>query len=114
MKNLIILIVVAVIVYIWYSLFKNATLPEWVPFLEQTESVSLGECEEYIRENITTLSPVEEVLWWTWYVTKVAPEGENYIVSYEDWHIVNNIEVSCEKINGNVEVEVIENLWDTL
>jgi hypothetical protein len=40
----------------------------------------------------------------------VAPEGENYIVSYEDGHIMNNIEVSCEKTNGNIEVEVLKNL----
>lgn len=42
--------------------------------------------EEYVRENISTLSPEPEVLGGTYYVTSIeAAEGKG-MVSYEDGH----------------------------
>lgn len=114
MKKIVILIIAGILIYLLYVRYKNTTIIQVLPSAQEIQPVTLQECEKYIRENITAISPVEEVLWWTWYVTEVTQEGENYVVSYEDGHIANNIEVSCKKKNDAIEIELIKNIGDKL
>jgi len=51
--------------------------------------------EEYIRNNIVELSPVEAVLGGTWYVLEVEfLEGERVHVTYEDGHVQESFSAS--------------------
>ena len=52
-------------------------------------------CEEYIAENITTLSPIESNLWWSWQVTDMVSSWNIYEVIYEDGHSTSIIHVEC-------------------
>ncbi len=51
---------------------------------EQTSTESI---EEYVRKNISTLSPEPEVLGGTFYVTSIEASNGSGVVSYEDGHV---------------------------
>lgn len=59
--------------------------PEIVSGISQEEKANI---EEYIRENISILSPEKEVLGGKFYVTEIIWEADSGgVVSYEDGHI---------------------------
>lgn len=63
--------------------------PDTVPVVDKVE--------EYVRENISTLSPEPAVLGGTFYVTDVAfPEDGSAVVYYEDGHIALVADVRYE------------------
>ncbi len=56
-----------------------------------------GIVENYIRENIGTISPAEPVLGGTWYVVSIDFSNENHVsVTYEDGHIQETFEADYE------------------
>lgn len=59
--------------------------------------------EQYIRANITTLTPDKPVLGGTWYVTAVTvdPTTTSGTVSYEDGHIASTSNFTYTR-NGNL------------
>lgn len=63
--------------------------------------------DEYIRANISTLSPHEPVLGGTFYVTQILwSSEESGIVFYEDGHIALRAPFQA-KFNPNGELEVV-------
>lgn len=52
--------------------------------------------EEYVRENISALSPEPEVLGGTYYVTEIEAHGGAGTVSYEDGHVAHTADFSYE------------------
>lgn len=55
---------------------------------------------DYIKNNISDLSDVQPVLWGTWYVTDIKwKNDDNISVTYEDWHIEENIILNKDDIN---------------
>lgn len=91
MNKSIILIIVAVMfvaVVGWMTLYVPVAEPKIDPVSEKVET--------YLRENITTLSPVEEVLGGTWYVVSVIvdPMTSSGTVIYEDGHVQEEREFS--------------------
>lgn len=73
---------------------------------EMTQAQREALVEEYIRENISTLSPEPEVLGGTFYVTEIEFAGEGGgVVEYEDGHIALVAEFQYE-VSAEGEVEV--------
>lgn len=67
--------------------------------------------QDYITNNISEISPVETVLWWTWYVTNIEDLGDNkYTIFYEDWHIDQKLKIEIiEDDNWNIDyIKIIE------
>lgn len=65
--------------------------------------------EEYIKDNIFQISPIEPILWWSWYVTKIDWKDKNTaIIYYEDGHIAENIKVEIMPENWEIEVKVLD------
>lgn len=55
--------------------------------IEITEGTAVSpDIEQYVRDNISTLSPEPEVLGGTYYVTSIEAKDGNGVVSYEDGH----------------------------
>lgn len=52
-----------------------------------TTTNATGTIEDYIRKNISSLSPEKEVLRGTFYVTTIEAHGSSGTVSYEDGHV---------------------------
>lgn len=65
------------------------------------------ECEVYIRNHISQLSPREEVLGGTRYVTKVVFSGTQATVDYEDGHIAAQLQGECIEQNNTVIIQNI-------
>jgi len=66
--------------------------------------------EEYVKNNISTLSPNKEVLGGKFYITKVEHQpGATAVVSYEDGHVAYTARVKYE-VNepGKVEIKSFE------
>lgn len=68
------------------------------------------EVGDYVRENISTLSPDEAVLGGTWYVTGIAfGEGNAITVNYEDGHIARTAAAEYELLpDGSVRIDSFE------
>jgi hypothetical protein len=68
------------------NLFPQSKMNK-IDCLELEEKIAV---EEYIRENIKTLSVAKEVLGGSWYVTKITIDSQNKNgeVEYEDGHIL--------------------------
>lgn len=64
--------------------------------------------EKYIQKNISSISPSDAVLWWTWYVTKITWNDLNKAkVEYEDGHIAESIEIEIKVVDGKITTKVI-------
>lgn len=62
----------------------------------------------YIEKNISNISPVSAVLWGTWYVTDIEWKEKNKaLVSYEDGHIAESIDVEIKVENNVIKTVVI-------
>lgn len=62
----------------------------------------------YIEKNISSISPVSAVLWWTWYVTDIKWKEKNKaLVSYEDGHIAESIDIEIKVENNVIKAVVI-------
>jgi hypothetical protein len=90
-KILLIVVVIAVIFGVFYFINNKETIapvviPPVVIDTNLTEKVSV---ENYLRENISKISPVKAVLGGTWYVVSdtVDLEKNSGTVEYEDGHI---------------------------
>ncbi len=84
-KYILILAVVALIIFFAYN--KLADKTESAPELTPDTSIE-SNVETYIRETISTLSPVEATMGGTWYVVSVEVDEDNNkgSVVYEDGH----------------------------
>jgi hypothetical protein len=71
----------------WANLFPtpNLTLPgqQNAPIPQYSETISI---EDYVRQNISLLSPQKEQVGGTFYVTSIEAHGGAGTVSYEDGH----------------------------
>lgn len=99
MKKFGILLILVAIVVLGFFLLKEEKTNE-IPVAKQ-ELV-----EDYIRENISSLSPEEEVLGGSFYVTSVDFEDENScLVEYEDGHIALKARAEFE-VSSDEQVEI--------
>ncbi len=75
-----------VLFFAYNKLFNNEIGPVTSPNGQNTVESNV---ETYIRETISTLSPVEPVLGGSWYVVSVEVDAENNsgTVVYEDGHV---------------------------
>ncbi len=64
--------------------------------------------EDYIKENISELSEVDAVLWWTWYVTNITWDNNVAHVDYEDWHIMEHIMLKLDYDNGSFDMKLVD------
>lgn len=66
--------------------------------------------EKYVRENISTLSPVKAVLGGTWYVISIFIDASanSGSVVYEDGHVQEDAEFNYEFQNGEVSNLIIK------
>lgn len=86
-KNIVILIpVIAVIAgaALLTFIFLNAPSAREGRAVSENRSMSI---EQYVREHISSLSPVEAVLGGTFYVTEISAGNGKGTVHYEDGHI---------------------------
>jgi hypothetical protein len=85
-KTLFIIIIIGVIFGVFYFLDKKEAIAPVIIDKDLTERVNV---ENYLRENISKLSPVKAVLGGTWYVVSVVIDLEKNsgTVIYEDGHI---------------------------
>ena len=90
--------------------------PENIFYTLELNDVSCGELgerasvESYIRENISTLSPVKAVLGGTWYVISIFVDASanSGSVVYEDGHVQEDAEFTYEFQNGEVSNLIIK------
>lgn len=68
--------------------------------------------ENYIRDNIADINPVEPVLGGQWYVVDLNFEEENVMVEAEDGHIVSEFKAKYEVEEGEVLLSEIEEMGD--
>lgn len=76
---------------------------------QNEEPVSGGRAmsiEEYVRQNISELSPEPEVLGGTYYVTEIEAANGKGVVSYEDGHVAYTADFtySIEPTNGAITI----------
>lgn len=76
------LIAIGVAAYIWWTHVK----PAEAPIVNEPGGLRLMSVEDYVTQNISTLSPVKEVLGGKFYVTKIEAHGGAGTVYYEDGH----------------------------
>lgn len=60
-----------------------------VPATDSAPSAAPMTIEEYVRQNISALSPEQAVLGGTYYVTSIEAHGGAGTVSYEDGHVAH-------------------------
>lgn len=86
MKNIILgIAAVAAIIVAWFFFFQQ---PASAPTpASQTSTDQAMTIEDYVRQNISVLSPEKEVLGGTFYVTNIEAHGGAGTVSYEDGHV---------------------------
>lgn len=100
MKKFGILLILVAVVVLGFFLLKEEEKANEIPVAKQ-ELV-----EDYIRENISSLSPEEEVLGGSFYVTSVDFEDENScLVEYEDGHIALKARAEFE-VSSDEQVEI--------
>lgn len=105
-----IIILIAIIIVgflIWQKGSPEIKNPE-LTLIEKQELV-----EEYLRENISELSPEKEVLGGKFYITEIEfIAGDSCLVDYEDGHIALQAEVNFQILENN-QVDIIAfNLLD--
>lgn len=85
-KTLLIIIVIGVVFGIFYFFNEKEAIAPVMIDKDLTERVSV---ENYLRENISKVSPVKAVLGGTWYVVSdtIDLEKNSGTVIYEDGHI---------------------------
>lgn len=85
-KILLAVVAIGVVLGAFYFINKQEAIAPAVTDQNLTEKVSV---ENYLRENISALSPVPAVLGGTWYVTSstIDVEKNSGTVEYEDGHI---------------------------
>jgi len=90
---------------------KNKCLRTWEePCLTLDEQSMV---EQYLRNNISQLSPTKEVLGGKFYITQVSFTGNDRVaVDYEDGHIALRAEVVFTITNGQVTVKTFNLLND--
>lgn len=94
------LIILAVIVGGIFFLFNQT---------DQPTAEIRTDVENYIRENISELSPEKEVLGGKFYVTKITfNENESGRVEYEDGHIALVADFKYRVSNGSIEITEFE------
>src|SRR3989344_4711514 len=81
-----ILIVVAVIVIAAAGFYALKPIDAVVPSESKTDAERLGMVGDYVKENISELSPEKEVLGGKFFVTSVSFNESLGIVNYEDGH----------------------------
>ena len=83
---------------------KNKCLRTWEePCIEENRQALV---EEYLKENISALSPEKEVLGGKFYITRFRFTGDNTVtIDYEDGHIAFIADVSYDVQDGQVIVE---------
>ena len=89
LKYLLILIVIGAVAFLIYGKLGEEKIgPSPQPDSELGEKIQQN-VESYLRETISTLSPVEPVLGGNWYVVSVEVETESKsgTVVYEDGHV---------------------------
>lgn len=131
MKNKITWTIVGVFIIVLISLFLTKSVNEdswictdkgWMPHgnpssLKPTTLCSKIEkeqiVEKYLNENISTISPIKEVLGGKFYITKLIWAGDNSgVIEYEDGHIVLAATFDYEIKTGNSSIGnevIIEN-----
>lgn len=91
---------------------RQCQAPGSIMFVEDTSALERGSVENYVRANISTLSPVKPVLGGTWQVVSLTVDLEKNsgTVTYEDGHIQEKRNFTYTT-NENSEVAslVIEN-----
>ena len=113
MNKQIILFIVAVVVIAGagFLIFKFFTPMSSVTPPSVTVDIKQN-VENYLRENISTLSPVQPVLDGTWYVTSVTTDvGKNSgVVEYEDGHIqeIKNFSYTTNEKGEIASLTIIE------
>lgn len=90
LKNLLIILAVGGFVW-WFLAAYNPAPVESVPD-ETADIIERENVEEYLRANISRISPISAVLGGTWYVLSVVIDSEKNsgTVEYEDGHILEN------------------------
>lgn len=84
----------------WIEHGKPSSLPPTIPCTEIEKKLAV---EQYLKENISTISPEKEVLGGKFYITKIDwLENNSGIVEYEDGHIALKATFDYEvQINKN-------------
>lgn len=77
----VVLIAVGAAAYMWWP---NLT---FAPALNQEPVGRIMSIEDYVKQNISALSPEKEVLGGKFYVTDITAGDGKGVVSYEDGHI---------------------------
>lgn len=100
MKKIITLLILVAVIILGFFLLRGKEKTNGIPVVKQ-ELV-----ESYIRENISSLSPEEEVLGGSFYVTSVDFEDDNScVVEYEDGHIALKARAEFE-VSSDDQVEI--------
>lgn len=93
------LIIIAVVVGGYFAYGNGTTSESRTPRTQETSASQapqgkLMSVEEYVRQNISSLSPIPESLGGTFYVTEIEVEPENRTgkVKYEDGHMAYEAE----------------------
>lgn len=77
----IVLVTIAAVAYMWWPSLSIA------PNSAQPSNHRLMPIEDYVSQNISTLSPQKEILGGTFYVTHIEAANGVGRVSYEDGHV---------------------------
>jgi hypothetical protein len=63
--------------------------------------------EQVIFDNISKISPIEPVLWWSWYVLSINWIDKNTAtVEYEDGHIMESIKININIVNRKINIKI--------
>jgi hypothetical protein len=96
-----IFIIIALILVSFLVIWFNAERQEEENELNYEQIV-----EQYIKDNISELSPEPEVLGGTFYVTNIDFLEDNLLfVTYEDGHILLEAEAKYSVINGEIIID---------
>jgi len=105
------IVVAAVAIYITQSAPKNDTtlLPVEDDKTDVYQAADRVAFEQFLRANLSELSPEKEVLGGTFYLTSIEWETDrNAVIAYEDGHIALNARVGFSMVganNDNVQVD---------
>ncbi len=96
-------------ILIAFALILVAFLVFWLSTQRQTKEVEINYekiVEQYIKDNISELSPQAEALGGTFYVTNINFLEDNiFFVDYEDGHIVLEAEAKYSVINNEIIID---------
>jgi hypothetical protein len=111
MKKTGFIIILIAIIIVGFLIWQKGSPEIKNPELTLTEKQEL--VEEYLRENISELSPEKEVLGGNFYVTNIEfVANDSCLVDYEDGHIALRAEVNFQILENN-QIDIIAfNLLD--